>query len=51
MTIMLFARLALVSILSTNPSSRQGFFRFGRWSNRVTGITFLALAVRNAQHR
>ncbi len=48
MSIMLFAWFALVSIFFTTPSVRQGFFRFGRWFNRVTGITFLALAVRVA---
>jgi Putative threonine efflux protein len=48
MSLMLFAWFALVSIFFTTPSVRQGFFRFGRWFNRVTGITFLALAVRVA---
>jgi len=48
MSIMLFAWFALVSVFFTTPSVRQGFFRFGRWFNRVTGITFLALAVRVA---
>ena len=48
MSIMLFAWFALVSVFFTTPSVRQGFFRFGRWFNRVTGITFLVLAVRVA---
>ena len=48
MSLMLFAWFALVSIFFTTPSVRQGFFRVGRWFNRVTGITFLALAVRVA---
>jgi RhtB (resistance to homoserine/threonine) family protein len=48
MSIMLFAWFALVSVFFTTPAVRQGFFRFGRWFNRVTGITFLALAVRVA---
>ncbi|NGP18340.1 LysE family translocator [Devosia aurantiaca] len=48
MSIMLFAWFALVSFFFTTPSVRQGFFRFGRWFNRITGITFLALAVRVA---
>jgi RhtB (resistance to homoserine/threonine) family protein len=48
MSIMLFAWFALVSVFFTTPSVRQGFFRVGRWFNRVTGITFLALAVRVA---
>ncbi|HEV7346159.1 MAG TPA: LysE family transporter [Devosia sp.] len=48
MSIMLFAWFALVSIFFTTASVRQGFFRFGRWFNRVTGVTFLVLAVRVA---
>ncbi|HEY0034245.1 MAG TPA: LysE family translocator, partial [Devosia sp.] len=48
MSLMLFAWFALVSIFFTTASVRQGFFRFGRWFNRVTGITFIALAVRVA---
>lgn len=48
MSLMLFAWFALVSVFFTTPSVRQGFFRVGRWFNRVTGITFLALAVRVA---
>jgi RhtB (resistance to homoserine/threonine) family protein len=48
MSIMLFAWFALVSVFFTTASVRQSFFRFGRWFNRVTGITFLALAIRVA---
>lgn len=48
MSIMLFAWFALVAVFFTTPSVRQGFFRFGRWFNRVTGITFIVLAVRVA---
>ena len=48
MSVMLFAWFALVSVFFTTPSVRQGFFRFGRWFNRVTGITFILLAVRVA---
>lgn len=48
MSIMLFAWFALVSVFFTTPSIRQGFYRIGRWFNRITGITFLALAVRVA---
>lgn len=48
MSLMLFAWFALVSVFFTTPSVKQGFFRAGRWFNRVTGITFLALAVRVA---
>ncbi|HLV83792.1 MAG TPA: LysE family transporter [Devosia sp.] len=48
MSMMLFAWFALVSVFFTTASVRQGFFRFGRWFNRVTGITFILLAVRVA---
>ena len=48
MSLMLFGWFALVSIFFTTASVRQGFFRFGRWFNRVTGITFILLAVRVA---
>jgi len=48
MSLMLFVWFALVSIFFTTPAVRQGFFRFGRWFNRVTGITFILLAVRVA---
>ena len=48
MSVMLFAWFALVSIFFTTASVRQGFFKLGRWFNRVTGITFIALAIRVA---
>jgi threonine/homoserine/homoserine lactone efflux protein len=48
MSLMLFAWFALVSFFFTTASVRQGFYRVGRWFNRVTGITFLALAFRVA---
>lgn len=48
MSMMLFAWFALVSFFFTTPSVRQGFYRLGRWFNRVTGITFILLAVRVA---
>jgi RhtB (resistance to homoserine/threonine) family protein len=48
MSMLLFAWFALVSVFFTTPAVRQGFFRFGRWFNRVTGITFIALAIRVA---
>jgi RhtB (resistance to homoserine/threonine) family protein len=48
MSLMLFAWFALVSVFFTTAAVRQGFFHFGRWFNRVTGITFMALAVRVA---
>jgi len=48
MSMMLFAWFALVSFFFTTERVRQGFFRLGRWFNRVTGITFILLAVRVA---
>lgn len=48
MSMMLFAWFALVSIFFTTERVRQGFFRLGRWFNRVTGITFILLAIRVA---
>jgi RhtB (resistance to homoserine/threonine) family protein len=48
MSLVLFAWFALVSVFFTTAAVRRGFFRFGRWFNRVTGITFMALAVRVA---
>lgn len=48
MSLMLFSWFALVAVFFTTPSVRQAFFRVGRWFNRVTGLTFLALAVRVA---
>jgi RhtB (resistance to homoserine/threonine) family protein len=51
MSIMLFAWFALVSVFFTTPAVRQGFFKLGRWFNRITGITFILLAVRVAISR
>src|SRR5690606_26570766 len=48
MSLMLFSWFALVSVFFTTNSVRQVFYRAGRWFNRITGITFLALAVRVA---
>jgi threonine/homoserine/homoserine lactone efflux protein len=48
MSLMLFTWFALVSFFFTTASVRQGFYRVGRWFNRGTGITFLALAFRVA---
>ncbi|WDR04471.1 LysE family transporter [Devosia rhodophyticola] len=48
MSLMLFAWFALVAVFFTTPRVRQGFFRLGRWFNRISGITFIVLAVRVA---
>jgi RhtB (resistance to homoserine/threonine) family protein len=51
MSLMLFAWFALVAIFFTTPAVRQGFFRLGRWFNRITGLTFVLLAIRVAVAR
>ncbi|WDR01654.1 LysE family transporter [Devosia algicola] len=48
MSITLFSWFALVAVFFTTPAVRLGFFRLGRWFNRVSGITFIVLAVRVA---
>jgi RhtB (resistance to homoserine/threonine) family protein len=48
MSLMLFAWFALVSVFFTTAAVRQGFFKLGRWFNRITGITFILLAIRVA---
>lgn len=48
MSVELFAWFVLVSVFFTMPAVRQGFFRAGRWFNRVTGLTFFVLAIRVA---
>lgn len=51
MSIELFIWFVLVSLFFTLPAVRVGFFRAGRWFNRVTGITFLLMALRVAVAR
>ena len=51
MSAMLLIWFAMVAIFFTMPSVRQGFFKLGRWFNRVTGITFILLALRVAVAR
>ncbi|RUT29306.1 LysE family translocator [Arsenicitalea aurantiaca] len=51
MSAMLFGWFALVSVFFTVPAVRQGFFRLGRWFNRITGLTFILLALRVAVAR
>lgn len=51
MSIELFVWFALVSTFFALPKVRAGFFRLGRWFNRITGLTFIALAVRVAVAR
>jgi threonine/homoserine/homoserine lactone efflux protein len=51
MSIMLFAWFALASVFFTTPAARQGFFKLGRWFNRITGFTFVLLAIRVAVAR
>lgn len=45
MSVMLFMWFVLVSIFFTTPKIRNAFFRFGKWFNRVTGLTFIFLAI------
>lgn len=51
MSVMLMVWFSLVSVFFTVPAVRQGFFRLGRWFNRVTGLTFLLLAIQVAVAR
>lgn len=51
MALELFCWFALVSVFFTVTSVRQGFFRMGQWFNRITGITFILLAIRVAVAR
>lgn len=51
MSLVLFAWFALVSLFFTTPRVRQGFFRLGQWFNRITGVTFILLAIRVAVAR
>jgi len=44
MSAMLFAWFAFVSVVFTTTRVRNAFFRFGKWFNRMTGATFVALA-------
>jgi RhtB (resistance to homoserine/threonine) family protein len=48
MSLLLFSWFALVSVFFTVPRVRNGFFKLGRWFNRVTGLTFILLAIRVA---
>ncbi len=51
MSAMLLIWFAMVAIFFTMLPVRHGFFRLGRWFNRVTGITFILLALRVAVAR
>jgi RhtB (resistance to homoserine/threonine) family protein len=44
MSLMLFLWFAFVSVVFTTRRVRESFFRFGKWFNRMTGATFVALA-------
>ncbi len=41
---MLFIWFAFVSVVFTTKRVRDAFFRLGKWFNRITGATFVALA-------
>lgn len=51
MAVELFCWFALVSVFFTVSAVRQGFFRMGLWFNRITGFTFILLAIRVALTR
>jgi RhtB (resistance to homoserine/threonine) family protein len=51
MALELFCWFALVSAFFTVAQVRQGFFRMGRWFNRIMGVTFILLAIRVAVAR
>lgn len=48
MSLELLTWFALVAIFFTTPKVRRGFYKFGRWFNRITGLTFIVLAARVA---
>lgn len=51
MSVELFVWFVLVSVFFTMPRIRNGFFKLGRWFNRITGLTFILLAIRVAVAR
>lgn len=51
MSLELFIWFVLVSVFFTMPQIRNRFFKLGRWFNRITGLTFILLAIRVAVAR
>lgn len=51
MSLLLFTWFALVSVFFTTPAVRDGFYRMGKWFNRVTGAALIFLAIRVAVSR
>jgi len=46
MAMMLLIWFVLVSMFFTAPKVRAGFYRIGKWFNRVTGVALILLALR-----
>jgi len=46
MAMMLLIWFVLVSMFFTAPKVRAGFYRMGKWFNRVTGVALILLALR-----
>ncbi|MCF6326031.1 MAG: LysE family transporter [Devosiaceae bacterium] len=46
MALMLLIWFVLVSLFFTEPRIRAGFYRMGKWFNRVTGVALILLALR-----
>ena len=51
MSLMLFLWFMMVSIFFTTPKIRDGFYRMGKWFNRITGMALVFLAIRVALSR
>ncbi len=48
MSVILFIWFLLVSLFFTTEKVRNGFYRIGKWFNRITGLTLIFLAIRMA---
>ncbi|VAW21149.1 hypothetical protein MNBD_ALPHA11-400 [hydrothermal vent metagenome] len=46
MALMLLIWFVLVSLFFTAPSIRAGFYRMGKWFNRISGVALILLALR-----
>lgn len=51
MSVLLLCWFVLVSIFFTTERVRNGFYRLGRWFNRMTGLALIFLAIRVAVSR
>ncbi len=48
MSVILFIWFLLVSLFFTTKKVRNGFYKIGKWFNRITGLTLIFLAIRMA---